>query len=102
MNDAIPANSEHFVKSRPPVHRYAIHAVIVILSLSLSAHALDPSRTLTQTIHRIWQTQQGLPQGTIYCVYQTRDRHLWLGTKTGLVRFDGVQFTVIRDVGGLS
>ncbi|MCC7085442.1 MAG: hypothetical protein IT427_10585 [Pirellulales bacterium] len=70
--------------------------------MSRSALALDPSRALTQTIHRIWQTQQGLPQGTIYCVYQTQDRYLWLGTKTGLVRFDGVQFTVMPALGGVS
>ena len=77
-------------------------AIITFLLLPQLVFALDPSRALTQTIHRIWQTQQGLPQGTIYCVYQTQDRYLWLGTKTGLVRFDGVQFTVMRDVGGLS
>lgn len=66
------------------------------------ARALDPTRALTQSIHRIWQTQQGLPQGTIYCVYQSRDRYLWLGTKSGLVRFDGVQFMRMDDLGAVS
>src|SRR3954465_2901512 len=80
----------------------ATFAAVAILSLSKSACARDPSRALTQSIHRIWQTQQGLPQGTIYSVYQTKDRYLWLGTKTGLVRFDGVQFTVVRELGGTS
>src|SRR5580704_6892030 len=55
--------------------------------------ALDPSRTLTQYVHRIWTTQQGLPPGTIYDILQTHDGFLWLGTQTGLVRFDGVRFT---------
>ncbi len=77
-------------------------AWIAVAMLSSRLFALDPSRALTQSVHRIWQTQQGLPQGTIYCVYQTRDRYLWLGTKTGLVRFDGVQFTVMRNLGGVS
>src|SRR5262245_18798039 len=81
--------------------RRAALAVAIIVFLSPSALALDPSRALTQSIHRIWQMQQGLPQGTIYCVYQTQNRYLWLGTKTGLVRFDGVQFAVMRDVGGV-
>lgn len=54
---------------------------------------LDSSRRLTQYVHRIWTTQQGLPSGTIYDIWQTRDGFLWLGTQTGLVRFDGVRFT---------
>ncbi len=55
--------------------------------------ALDSNRRLTQYVHRIWTTQQGLPPGTIYDIWQTRDGFLWLGTQTGLVRFDGVRFT---------
>src|SRR4051794_15535242 len=82
--------------------RHATFAVAAILCLSQPVLALDPSRALTQSIHRIWQTQQGLPQGTIYCVYQTHDRYIWLGTKTGLVRFDGIQFTVVPELAGVS
>ena len=37
--------------------------------------------------------QQGLPTGTIYDIWQARDGFLWLGTQTGLVRFDGVRYT---------
>src|SRR6202050_3551530 len=55
--------------------------------------ALDSSRSLTQYVHRIWTTQQGLPSGTIHDIWQTHDGYLWLGTQTGLVRFDGVRFT---------
>ena len=64
--------------------------------------ALDPARSLTQALHRIWQTQQGLPEPTIYSIRQTTDGYLWLGTQTGLVRFDGVRFTAVREVGGVS
>ena len=58
---------------------------------------LDPSRTLTQYAHRIWQTQQGLPQGTIYSIVQTHDGYLWLGSQTGLIRFDGVRFEMLEN-----
>ena len=56
-------------------------------------YGLDPARALTQYVHRIWQVPQGLPQATIYSIWQTHDGYLWMGTQTGLVRFDGVRFT---------
>jgi ligand-binding sensor domain-containing protein/signal transduction histidine kinase len=65
-------------------------AVIVAL---VPVYGLDPSLALTQYIHRIWQVTQGLPQAAIYSIWQTHDGYLWLGTQTGLVRFDGVRFT---------
>ncbi|HWW83824.1 MAG TPA: two-component regulator propeller domain-containing protein [Vicinamibacterales bacterium] len=67
-----------------------------------SAEALDPARTLTQYVHRIWQVQQGLPQASVYAIVQTGDGRLWLGTQTGLVRFDGVRFTSIDEMNGIS
>ncbi len=82
--------------------RWILAAVSIATVLQTQfSFALDPSRALTQCVHRIWQAPQGLPQGSIYCVYQSHDRFLWLGTKTGLVRFDGVQFNVIRTVGDI-
>jgi diguanylate cyclase (GGDEF)-like protein len=52
------------------------------------------TRPLTGYIHALWQIEQGLPQNTIQAIAQTRDGYLWLGTQEGLVRFDGVAFTV--------
>jgi len=43
---------------------------------------------------RAWQAEQGLPQNKVTAVLQTRDGYLWAGTYSGLVRFDGVRFTV--------
>src|SRR5438477_12621876 len=74
--------------------------VLALLALSQHAYALDPARTLTQYVHRIWQVQQGLPQASIHSIVQTRDGYLWLGTQTGLVKFDGVRFTTIDDIDG--
>lgn len=72
-----------------------------LLLLAASAgmmFGLDPNRTLTQYVHRIWQVQQGLPESSIYAILQTRDGYLWLGTQTGLVRFDGVRFTPLESI----
>ena len=41
---------------------------------------------------RTWQSDEGLPDNTVMAIDQTPDGFLWVATKTGLVRFDGVQF----------
>ncbi len=41
-----------------------------------------------------WTTDDGLPQNAINAILQTQDGYLWLATFDGLVRFDGLQFTV--------
>jgi signal transduction histidine kinase/ligand-binding sensor domain-containing protein len=46
---------------------------------------------------RTWQVENGLPQNKVTAVVQTRDGYLWLSTYNGLVRFDGVRFTVFDD-----
>jgi signal transduction histidine kinase/ligand-binding sensor domain-containing protein len=66
-----------------------------LLLAALSARAsLDPSKALTQYVHRSWQADSGLPQNSVLAVAQTSDGYLWLGTEAGLVRFDGVRFTL--------
>lgn len=41
-----------------------------------------------------WETDQGLPENSATAMVQTPDGYLWFGTFNGLVRFDGVAFTV--------
>ncbi len=77
--------------------RLGIGALAALLA-PVALFALDPSRTLTQYVHRIWQVQQGLPEASIYSLIQTRDGYLWLGTQSGLVRFDGVKFTTLDSI----
>jgi ligand-binding sensor domain-containing protein/signal transduction histidine kinase len=44
-----------------------------------------------------WSTKQGLPGSAVISLIQTRDGYLWLGTQYGLVRFDGIHFTVFDE-----
>ncbi len=41
-----------------------------------------------------WTTDQGLPQNTVQCLLQTHDGYLWIGTQSGLARYDGQRFTI--------
>lgn len=75
-----------------PIKR-TIVVILLVLCIGATAFALDPDRALTQYVHRIWQAPQGLPDATITSIIQTQDGYLWLGTESGLVRFDGVRFT---------
>jgi len=70
----------------------------LLVLCAASAFGLDPNRRLTQYVHRIWQTQQGFSDATVYSIVQTRDGYLWLGTQGGLVRFDGVRFTPVENI----
>lgn len=43
-----------------------------------------------------WTTENGLPHNIIGDLRQTRDGYIWICTFDGLVRFDGVRFTVFN------
>jgi ligand-binding sensor domain-containing protein len=43
-----------------------------------------------------WRQPQGLPQNTIITITQTRDGYIWVGTKGGITRFDGVRFSTFE------
>src|SRR5262249_5815960 len=64
-------------------------AILVYCIYSPSAHAQTPRYRIDS-----WTTNNGLPQNSVNAILQTRDGYLWLTTADGLVRYDGVSFTV--------
>jgi ligand-binding sensor domain-containing protein len=54
--------------------------------------SLWPQGALRQMSHTSWTGRDGAPQG-IHALAQTTDGYLWLGTLSGLYRFDGLRFT---------
>src|SRR5271169_1497089 len=66
----------------------------VLLPL-LVVRAADSNSQLAETASDIlvWRNADGLPSDSVTAIIQTRDGFLWIGTTTGLVRFDGVKFT---------
>jgi len=54
------------------------------------------STALAQYRFDHWTADNGLPQNSVRDIRQTRDGYLWLTTFDGLVRFDGVRFTIFN------
>jgi signal transduction histidine kinase/ligand-binding sensor domain-containing protein len=61
-----------------------------VFLLSLAAPASG------QALLRTWTTADGLPHNTVQSLVQTPDGYLWLATRDGLARFDGVRFRVFN------
>jgi signal transduction histidine kinase/ligand-binding sensor domain-containing protein len=70
-----------------------LFACLQLVNVPLRA-SLDPSKALTQYVKQVWRADSGLPQGSVLALAQTADGYMWLGTEEGLVRFDGVRFTI--------
>lgn len=75
-------------------HR-SFRAVLAALPFALAtfgaAHAINPDLRLPDYNHASWTTRDGAP-AEVTVMAQTPDGWLWLGTSTGLFRFDGVRF----------
>jgi len=56
----------------------------------------DEKSPRSEYLTDVWQVQDGLPRNQIQTMVRTRDGYLWLGTPSGLVRFDGIRFTTFN------
>ena len=84
--------------------RWAWGALAVVTAGVLGLPAVGSQAPVTTSVGNYviqnWQIEDGLPQSSVLSIGQTPDGHLWLATYSGLVRFDGVRFTVL-DTGNL-
>ena len=63
----------------------------VLLSWSQGTLALDPKLDISQYGHTAWRIRDGFAKESLFSIAQTTDGYLWLGTRSGLLRFDGVR-----------
>jgi signal transduction histidine kinase/ligand-binding sensor domain-containing protein/CheY-like chemotaxis protein len=83
------------MSSKADLRRSSYLACLLLLILcSGTASGLDPGKAIAQYGHDVWQIEDGLPQNGVRDIAQTPDGYLWIATLEGLVRFDGVRFTV--------
>jgi signal transduction histidine kinase/ligand-binding sensor domain-containing protein len=61
----------------------------IFLSLTAGLRAAGPDDAW---LARSWQTEEGLPDNSVNGLAQTDEGYLWVGTPTGLARFDGIRF----------
>jgi signal transduction histidine kinase/ligand-binding sensor domain-containing protein len=53
--------------------------------------ALNPALDISQYEHTPWTYRNGPLRGAVYAITETPDGYLWLGTQSGVLRFDGVR-----------
>jgi ligand-binding sensor domain-containing protein len=66
--------------------------VVVLLALAGIGVFSGNARALPNYFMRQWQNEDGLPQNGVTALVQTHEGYIWVGTYSGLARFDGVQF----------
>jgi ligand-binding sensor domain-containing protein/signal transduction histidine kinase len=73
----------------------AAHFLAVISPVSVeAAEPNHPQTTPAPQAYtaRAWQIDDGLPNNLVRAITQTPDGYLWVGTRMGLARFDGIHF----------
>jgi signal transduction histidine kinase/ligand-binding sensor domain-containing protein len=65
---------------------------LLLVGISVPAWAVDPDRRISQYAHAAWRVQDGFFKSAPFPIVQTTDGYLWLGTRSELLRFDGVRF----------
>ena len=71
--------------------RRTCFGLVCATAFILPALALNPAYQITQYVHTSWGIGAGLQ--SVRQVKQSPDGYLWLATRGGLVRFDGVRFS---------
>lgn len=90
-----------FLKFAPPVPAIGrLRAVIVFCFATFAGagtlRAIDPAVATAALEIRRLDRADGLPGSEILAFEQTADRFLWIGTESGLYRYDGQQFQEIE------
>lgn len=98
MKSLTPAHTEpaparrRSQRSGLPACVSALGAAWCVLPAASSGAEESPAVPEPAFVSKSWQIEDGLPSNTIVDIAKTPDGYLWLGTRNGVVRFDGVRF----------
>ena len=79
-----------------------LFSVLIVLVVACSCQwvrAQTPVPEGQRIIHESWTFKEGAPEA-VEALAQTTDGYLWLGTPSGLFRFDGTRFELFRSLFG--
>lgn len=76
------------------VRTWLAASLVMLMLFPSAARALDPERDLHEYKHSRWTIADGAPQ-SIWALAQGADGYLWIGSSSGVFRFDGVSFELI-------
>src|SRR5262245_1871732 len=83
--------------------RFAALMMVLASLLGSGVHAQGVSATspthdldARSWVHESWTVKDGLPVNSINSLLQDRTGYIWAATFDGLVRFDGIRFTVFN------
>lgn len=68
----------------------------IVLSLVLTGYASKAQITSSPFVTKTYTAQDGLPHSYVYAILQDSKGYLWIGTRYGLGRFDGLDFSSIN------
>jgi len=80
------------------VFRKICALLFAALALCFTTEARETCNEDPTYVFDRWETEDGLPENSATALTQTEDGFIWFGTYNGLVRFDGVHFTVFDPV----
>ncbi len=69
-----------------------IPCIVLLMICVDSLFGLDRTFSASQYLHTSWTQEEGGALPAIQTMAQTSDGYLWLGTSSGLIRFDGMRF----------
>ena len=75
----------------------SILAIITFAGYSnLRAIGPDTTKRVSQYVIETYDVESGLPSITLADIIQTKDKYLWIGSYSGLVKFDGAKFEIFN------
>jgi signal transduction histidine kinase/ligand-binding sensor domain-containing protein/AraC-like DNA-binding protein/ActR/RegA family two-component response regulator len=76
----------------------AFAVVVAMVVVAGQVRGQGPQPREQSYVHESWTVRDGLPVNSINAILQDRTGYIWIATFDGLVRFDGVRFTVFNSV----